>query len=65
MYHCNGLYINFHMLTVTNMAIMRNFAVMSDKFNVFRICTCGNYSHKWITVDIMYETVSDQKSRRR
>jgi hypothetical protein len=31
------------MVTVTNVVMMRNFDVMSVKFNVVGICTSGNY----------------------
>jgi len=39
---------HFYMLTITNMAAMRNYEVISDKRNV-RIWFSGNYTHKWIT----------------
>jgi hypothetical protein len=38
-----------HTLTITNMATVRSFKVIPDKFNVVCICTSGNYTHKRIT----------------
>jgi len=37
------------MLTIIEMATIRNFEVMSWKFNVSGICTRRIYTSKWIT----------------
>jgi len=34
---------HFYMLKITNVATVRHFEVLSDKFNVVDICTNGNY----------------------
>jgi hypothetical protein len=42
-----------YVLTVMGMVTVQNFELMSDKFNVVRICINVNYGHKWITVYII------------
>jgi hypothetical protein len=38
-----------YMLTITNMATMRNYEIMSGKYNATGTCTGRNYEQKWIT----------------
>jgi hypothetical protein len=40
-----------------NMAALRRFEVMFDKFNVVGVCTNGKSAQKWITVLYNYEYV--------
>jgi len=37
------------MLKVNNMATLRNFVTVSEKYNAAVICTIGNYAQKWVT----------------
>jgi hypothetical protein len=49
---CTFCYRNFYKITpqtFTNILTVRNFEVISGKFNVVDICTSGNDADKWIT----------------
>jgi hypothetical protein len=39
----------FYTLTITNMATVQNFDVISAEFGIVRICTSGNYTQKCFT----------------
>jgi hypothetical protein len=47
------------LLTITNMATLRNFEIISGKFKVIRISrhTDENYEQKWITTFYTYQFV--------
>jgi hypothetical protein len=38
-----------YVLSIINMATVRNFDVISDKFSAVLICPNGNYVKKWIS----------------
>jgi hypothetical protein len=39
-----NLIFNFYVLTVTDMEVVQNFAVISDRFNIRSVYACGNYA---------------------
>jgi len=39
----------FYILTNTNVATVRNFEVISNKFSVIKICISGSFERKWMT----------------
>lgn len=43
-----------YILTITNVAAVQDFEVISNKFNIVILCTCGNWRQNWITKEYNY-----------